>query len=160
MMMIVEQLVEWRLAGETEVRGENLPSAILSTTNPTWPDRGSNMDRRGGKPETNRLSYGVAIYLFMALQPLDLGSFFSFLIYTQPVALLGRGISPSQGRYLHTGQQKHRINANTAIHASSEIRTHEPSVWTGQDSSCLRPRDHCDRPLNTYRSEKMFRTRL
>jgi hypothetical protein len=25
MMVIVEQLVEWRLAGETEVRGENLP---------------------------------------------------------------------------------------------------------------------------------------
>jgi hypothetical protein len=25
MMVIVEQLVEWRLAGETEVLGENLP---------------------------------------------------------------------------------------------------------------------------------------
>jgi hypothetical protein len=25
MMVIVEQLVEWRLAGETEIRGENLP---------------------------------------------------------------------------------------------------------------------------------------
>jgi hypothetical protein len=25
MIMIVEQLVEWRLAGETEVLGENLP---------------------------------------------------------------------------------------------------------------------------------------
>jgi hypothetical protein len=28
----------------------------LSTTNPTWPDTG----RRGGKPATNRLSYGSA----------------------------------------------------------------------------------------------------
>jgi hypothetical protein len=27
--------------------------------------------------------------------------------------LLGRFISPSQGRYLHTGQHKHRINADT-----------------------------------------------
>jgi hypothetical protein len=32
----------------------------LSTTNPTWPDPGSNLSRRGGKPATNRLSYGAA----------------------------------------------------------------------------------------------------
>jgi hypothetical protein len=32
----------------------------LSTTNPTWPDPGSNPGRRGGKPATNRLSYGTA----------------------------------------------------------------------------------------------------
>jgi hypothetical protein len=36
------------------------PSATLSTTNPTWPDLGSNPGRRGGKPATNRLSYGTA----------------------------------------------------------------------------------------------------
>jgi hypothetical protein len=29
----------------------------------------------------------------------------------QSVGLLGWGISPSQGRYLHTEQHKHRINA-------------------------------------------------
>jgi hypothetical protein len=28
--------------------------------------------------------------------------------FTQPVVLLGRVISPPQGRYLHTGQHKHR----------------------------------------------------
>jgi hypothetical protein len=60
MRVIVEQLVEWRLAGETEVLGENLPSAILSTTNPTRPDSCTNTGRRGGKPATNRLSYGAA----------------------------------------------------------------------------------------------------
>jgi hypothetical protein len=32
----------------------------LSTTNPTCPDPGSNPGRRGGKPATNRLSYGAA----------------------------------------------------------------------------------------------------
>jgi hypothetical protein len=32
----------------------------LSTTNPTWPDPGSNPGRRGGKPATNRLSYDAA----------------------------------------------------------------------------------------------------
>jgi hypothetical protein len=46
------------LAGETEVLGENLPT--LSTTNPTRPDPGLNPGRRGGKPATNRLSYGAA----------------------------------------------------------------------------------------------------
>jgi hypothetical protein len=34
-------------------------SATLSTTNPTWPDPGSNPGRRGGKPATNHLSYGA-----------------------------------------------------------------------------------------------------
>jgi hypothetical protein len=33
---------------------------------------------------------------------------FEFLnLVTQSVGFLGRGISPSQGRYLHTRQQKH-----------------------------------------------------
>jgi hypothetical protein len=33
--------------------------------------------------------------------------------FSQTVGLLGRVISPSQGRYLNTGQHKHRINAYT-----------------------------------------------
>jgi hypothetical protein len=41
------------------------------------------------------------------------GRFFSFLIYSQLVGPLGRVISPSQGRYLNTGQHKHRINTYT-----------------------------------------------
>jgi hypothetical protein len=49
-------------------------------------------------------------------------------LFTHLLGLLGRGISQSQGRYLHTGQHKHRINAHTHIHASSGIRTHNPSV--------------------------------
>jgi hypothetical protein len=59
-MMIVEQSVEYELAGETEVLGENCPSATLSTTNPTWTDQGSKPGRRDGKPATNHLSYGTA----------------------------------------------------------------------------------------------------
>jgi hypothetical protein len=39
----------------------------------------------------------------------------------------------------------HRINAhNTDIHALSRIRTHDPSVRASEDTSCLRPRGHCD----------------
>jgi hypothetical protein len=41
----------------------------------------------------------LSIYGFAAL--VGLGRFFSFLIHTQTAGLLGRGISPSQGRYLH-----------------------------------------------------------
>jgi hypothetical protein len=45
---------------------------------------------------------GTSIYGFTAL--VDLSRFFSFLTYTQSAGLLGRGISPLQGRYLHTKQ--------------------------------------------------------
>jgi hypothetical protein len=49
-----------------------------------------------------------------------LASSYSFVIFfTQSIGLLGRRISPSQGRYLHTGQHKHRRNAHTNIHATS-----------------------------------------
>jgi hypothetical protein len=51
-MVIVDKLVEWRLAAETEVLGENLAQRHFVTTNP---------GRRGGKPATNRLSYGAAL---------------------------------------------------------------------------------------------------
>jgi hypothetical protein len=51
----------------------------------------------------------LSIYGSTAL--VDHDSFFSFLIYTQSVGLPGRGISRSQGRYLHI-QYKHKINAH------------------------------------------------
>jgi hypothetical protein len=54
--------MECRLAGETEVLlGENLPQRhFCPSQNPTWSDPGLNPGRRGGKPATNRLSYGAA----------------------------------------------------------------------------------------------------
>jgi hypothetical protein len=59
--MIVEKQVECRLAGETEVLGENLPQLhFCPSQNPTLPDPGLNPARRGGKPATNSLSYGAA----------------------------------------------------------------------------------------------------
>jgi hypothetical protein len=51
--MIMEQLVEWWLAGETEVLGKNQLQATSFTTNPSWPDSGLNPDRRGGNQATN-----------------------------------------------------------------------------------------------------------
>jgi hypothetical protein len=70
--------------------------------------------------------------------------FFIFVIFfAKTVGLLGRVISPSQSRYLHTGQHKHRINAHTDTHALSGIRIHDPRVRTSECSSRLRPRGHC-----------------
>jgi hypothetical protein len=69
-------------------------------------------------------------YLCLYSPVSGLGRFLSFLIYTQSVDLLGRGISPSQGPATYIQQQTH-----TDIHASSGIRTHDPSVRAGEDGS-------------------------
>jgi hypothetical protein len=49
---------DWQ--GKPKYSEKTCPSATLSPTNPPWPDPGSNPGRRGGKPATNRLSYGAA----------------------------------------------------------------------------------------------------
>jgi hypothetical protein len=54
--------MECRLAGEPEVLGGNLPQRhFCPSQNPTLPDPDLNPGRRGGKPATNRLSYGAAL---------------------------------------------------------------------------------------------------
>jgi hypothetical protein len=62
-----------------------------------------------------------------------------FLNRRQSVGLLGRMISPSQGRYLTQTQNQRRQN----IHAFSGIRTQDPSVQASEDIPCFRPRGHC-----------------
>jgi hypothetical protein len=56
--------------------------------------------------------FPIYLFIYRSTALVGLGSFFSFLIYTQLVGLLGPGINPSQGRYLHIEQHKHRINAH------------------------------------------------
>jgi hypothetical protein len=55
--MMMEKLVEWRLAGETEVLGENMPQCrfVNHKLYMLYPE--ANPGRRSGKTETNRLSY-------------------------------------------------------------------------------------------------------
>jgi hypothetical protein len=80
--------------------------------------------------KTNTAAKTLNIHPSMALQPF-VGSWpiFQFRnLYMQTVGLLGRGISPSQGHYIHRGQHKYRTNAHTDIHALSGIGTHDPSV--------------------------------
>jgi hypothetical protein len=87
----------------------------------------------------------------MALQPfVRHWPLFHFLDpLSQSVGLLARGICPSQSRYLHT-EHEHRINAHT-----SGIRTQDPSVRAGEDSSCLRTGGHCDRLAWSIRADEM-----
>jgi hypothetical protein len=61
MIRMMENLVEWRLAGETEVLGKKLASMPLCP--PQIPFDQTRIWTRGhrrGKPATNRLSYGAA----------------------------------------------------------------------------------------------------
>jgi hypothetical protein len=57
------------------------------------------------------------VYLSMALQTfVGPWPLFQFLdLFTQSVGLLGRGISPSQGRYLHTGKHKQNKRTQTSM---------------------------------------------
>jgi hypothetical protein len=68
--------------------------------------------------------------------------------FSHTVRLLGRVHSPSQGRYLHLEEHKHRLNAYTHtpnIHVLSGIRTHDPGERMSEHISYLRQRSYCDR---------------
>jgi hypothetical protein len=84
----------------------------------------------------SHLEHTVSVKCFVSLQ---------FLYLRQLVGLLGWGSARCKAA-TYTGQHKHRISAN--IHASSGIRTHNPSVRGGKDISCLRMHSHCEQPCN------------
>jgi hypothetical protein len=66
---------------------------------------------------------------------------FSFLILRESVGLLGGG-SASRKDATNTNTEQ----MQTYNHSLGGIRTHDTSAQASEESSCLRPRDHCDRP--------------
>jgi hypothetical protein len=98
--------------------------------------------------------YYYYYYLFIYLFPLSLRTehrastvprplrlLFQFLgSIRHLVGLLGGGISPAQGLYLHRTTQHRKTQAN--IHAPSRIRTCNPNFRAAEDSTCLRPLGH------------------
>jgi hypothetical protein len=81
------------------------------------------------------------------------GLFFSFLVYSQSVVLLGRVISSSQSIYLgkhRTAQTQNKHIYTPNIHVLSGIRAHDHSVRTSEDSSFLRRLGYRDRGWDIY----------
>jgi hypothetical protein len=60
-IMMLEKMVEWWLVGKTEVLGENLSQCRFIHHKPHMLCLDANPSHRGGKPATNRLSYGTAL---------------------------------------------------------------------------------------------------
>jgi hypothetical protein len=96
----------------------------------------------------------MIIIIIMAVQPyVGRWPLFSFLILYAVGRTPWTGISPPQGRYLHTGQHKHRINTHTDIHASSVIRAHDLSVF--ERAKAVPARDSSATVIGCSGSEKV-----
>jgi hypothetical protein len=62
----LEQFVEWIWQGKPKYSEETCSGATLSTTKSHMTTRSRSPDHSGGKPETNRLSYGAALKVSIA----------------------------------------------------------------------------------------------
>jgi hypothetical protein len=112
---------------------------------------------------TTSITQSVNTYDYMLALSLSVGAtvheipwplFVQFLEHTQMLGLIGWGISPPQGRCLHTGQHKRRINTDKhpcRVWDSNPL----PKCVSGRRQLCLRPRNHCDRHIHTLRGIKV-----
>jgi hypothetical protein len=145
--MIVEKQLECRLAGDTEVLGENLPQRhICPSQNPTWPDPCLNSGRRGGKPATNRLSYGAAKD-FRYVCTIEQYAFGFYLFITNALSL---SLSPVF-LVAPTWRIGHPWNSFVSLQFLN-IKTADMASWTG-DLSFTRPlptQDNTNR-INAHR---------
>jgi hypothetical protein len=96
------------------------------------------------RTQTYHFFFGVSSSLFKALASYSVPYHVS-----QTVGRLGRLISLSQDRYLHTGQHKQ----NRRIHTPN---IYDPSVRASEDSSCRRLRGYRDRPKHTNMGNKLM----
>jgi hypothetical protein len=84
MKMIVEKQMECRLAGETEVLGENLPQRhFCPSQNPTSPDPRLNPGRRGEKPATNHLELWRGLVLIISGEEHETNLFAVFCLHSE-----------------------------------------------------------------------------
>jgi hypothetical protein len=84
----------------------------------------------------SHLEHSASVKRFVSLQ---------FVILSYSVTLLGRGISPTQGRYLHRAtqiQNKRRQTSMPWVGFESTIPVFERTKTV---HACLGPRGHCDR---------------
>jgi hypothetical protein len=87
------------------------------------------------------------IYLWFYSPLLDLGRFFSFLIFLHSrYNSLDRGSARRKAATCTQGRTNSEWT-HTDIHALSGTWTHYPSVRASESSSCLRPRGYCDQPI-------------
>jgi hypothetical protein len=87
---------------------------------------------------------GSCLFLWL-YSPLDLGRFFSFLILYTVDRTPWTGYEAVSRPLLTYRTTQTQNKCTHRQHASSAIRTHDPSVRESEDGSCLRPLCHCDR---------------
>jgi hypothetical protein len=93
----------------------------------------------------------VVVVVFQALGLLDCSGFRNYFSETyESIWTVGRtpwtGDRPD-AKPLPTHRAAQHRKTRTHIHASSGVRTHDPSVRAAEDSTCLRPRGHWDQQM-------------
>jgi hypothetical protein len=100
------------------------------------------------RQHTHIYIYNTYYYQWLYIPLLGLGRSLSFFILYRVGGLLGRGISPAQGRYLHTGQHKCRINAHKHPYFEWDSNTQSRYLSARRAyASCLTPLGQCDRNI-------------
>jgi hypothetical protein len=129
--------------GKPKYSKKAYPGATLSTTNPTWRGLGSNPGRRGGKPATNRLSYGTAFVCALQIgvmrhSPLYFKSHLSYRNCEQDF-FGGAGVNPFQVRTTQKTAHSNIIGRGRRglRFILSVFEALEPTIWNSQKSGPL-----------------------
>jgi hypothetical protein len=100
------------------------------------------------------------IYLVVTLQPfVGPWPLFQFLhhLHSRYVSLNGGSARRKSATYIQNKTKREQTHRD--IHASSGVRTHDPSIWADENSSCFSPHGHCDRPISCMERKFLCDTR-